>query len=259
MLQGERGHRQHGQAIGVDQERVLVGAVVRASILDDPDPPRRNLVLDTMVELNDGIGDVFLETVARQGDLAAFARNDDREPAIAQPAEQPPQLRPEDRLVLQPGKERLDRVQDDALGLDGLDSMIETDEQALEAVLPGLFDLAAVDVDVVDHEAPLLDQPGQVEAKRSHVLGELLGVFFKAHQHARFVVERGAVDEEADAEQGLARAGPAAHQRGATGGQPAVGDLVEAGNAGWRLAEGRPRGDGVSHGGPGCGIGRNGS
>ena len=70
--------------------------------------------------------------------------------------------------------------------------MIEADEQALEVVLAGLLDLAAVDVDVVDDQLLLRDQRRQVEAERGHVLGELVGVLLEAHQHAGFVVDAAA-------------------------------------------------------------------
>ena len=156
------------EAVVVDQERVLVGAVVGAAVLDDADPARRNLIVDAVIELDHRVGDVFLEAVARERALAAFAGNHDREVAIAQPAEQPAQLRAEDRLVLQAGEQRLDGVQDDALGAHRRDGVIEADEEALEVVLTGLLDLAAVDVDVVDDQPLPLDQgrPGRSRARR---------------------------------------------------------------------------------------------
>ena len=45
----------------VDQERVLVGAVGRAAVLDDPQPPRRDLLVDAVVEHDHAVRDVLLE------------------------------------------------------------------------------------------------------------------------------------------------------------------------------------------------------
>ena len=50
-------------------------------------------------------------------------------------------------------EERLDRVQDHALGADRVDRVLEADEEALEVVLAGLLDLAALDAHVVDERA----------------------------------------------------------------------------------------------------------
>ena len=44
----------------VNQERVLVGAVGRTPVLDDAQATRGNLMIDSVVEENDAVGDVFL-------------------------------------------------------------------------------------------------------------------------------------------------------------------------------------------------------
>ena len=48
-------------------------------------------------------------------------------------------------------KQRLHRVEHDALGADLVDGIAETDEQAFEVVVAGLLDFAAFDADVIDH------------------------------------------------------------------------------------------------------------
>ena len=53
-------------------------------------------------------------------------------------------------VVRQAGKERLDRVEHDALGADRSDRVVEPDEEPFEVVLARFLDLAAFDVDVVD-------------------------------------------------------------------------------------------------------------
>ena len=67
MVEAQGGDRQDGDALLVDQERILVGAVGRAAVLDDPQPPRGDLLVDPMVEQDHAVGDVFLQAVAGQG------------------------------------------------------------------------------------------------------------------------------------------------------------------------------------------------
>jgi hypothetical protein len=222
--------------------------VVRAAVLDDPDPPRGNLLVHAVIELDDGVRDVFLESVTRQRVLAPLSRNHDREVSIPQPAEQPAQLRPQDRLVLQAAEQRFDRVEDDALRADRTDGMIEAYEQALEVVLPCFLDFAAVDVDVIHGQAPLLDEPGEVVAERGDVLREFPRVLLEAHQYARLPELQRPVHEERDAEKRFPRSRPAAHEGGTTGWQTATRDFVQARNAGKGLPQGWSLHGCVSHG-----------
>ena len=84
--------------------------------------------------------------------LALLAGDNGGHAAILQPAEQPAQLGAEDGVIGQPGEQRLEGVEDDALGADGIDGVPEPDEQPFEIVFAGLLDLAALDVDVVQHD-----------------------------------------------------------------------------------------------------------
>ena len=92
--------------------------------------------------------------------------------AVAQPAEQAPQLGAQDAGVLEAAKQGFDGVEHHALGADLLDGVFEPHEQALEIVFAGFLDLAAIDVDVVDDELLLRDQRVEVVAERAHVLRE---------------------------------------------------------------------------------------
>jgi hypothetical protein len=65
MFQGERGDRQDDQASLIDQERVLVGAVLRAAVLDYPQTARGDLITDAMVKMDDAVADIFLKPLAR--------------------------------------------------------------------------------------------------------------------------------------------------------------------------------------------------
>ena len=152
VVQPQRGDRQHRDAVRADQERILVGAVRRAAVLDDAQPPRGDLVVDAVVQQDHAVGHVLLEAVAGQRVLAALAGDDRGHAAILQPAEQAPQLGAQDGVVRQAGEQRLDRVEHDALGADRVDRMAEADEEALEVVLAGLLDLAALDADEVERE-----------------------------------------------------------------------------------------------------------
>ena len=77
--------------------------------------------------------------------LALLAGDDGGDALVLEPAEEPPELGPHDALVRKAGEERLDGVQDHALGADRVDHGAQTDEQALEVVFAGLFDLAPLD------------------------------------------------------------------------------------------------------------------
>ena len=66
VVQPQRGDRQHARARARRSGRVLVGAVGRAAVLDDPQPPRGDLLGDAVVEEDDAVGDVLLQAVARQ-------------------------------------------------------------------------------------------------------------------------------------------------------------------------------------------------
>ena len=60
-MQADGGDRQNGEAVLVDEERVFVGAVRGAAILDDAKAARGNLVDEPVVEQDDAVGDVFLQ------------------------------------------------------------------------------------------------------------------------------------------------------------------------------------------------------
>src|SRR5206468_3722934 len=174
------------------------------------------------------VRDVFLEPLARQGTLAALAGDHRRHAAVLEPAEQAAQLGPQDRLVREPREERLDRVEHHATRADRVDRVAEPHEEPLEIVVAGLLDLAALDLDVIEHELLLLDQSRKIEAERGYVLGELVAALLEAHEHARLVEPGCAVDEEADGEERLAAAGAAADERGPPGRQAAARHLIEA-------------------------------
>ena len=62
----------------VDQERILVGAVRGAAVLDDAQAAGRDLLVDPVVEQDHAVGDVFLEAVAGERAVAPLAGDDRR-------------------------------------------------------------------------------------------------------------------------------------------------------------------------------------
>ena len=92
VLQRHRGHRQHADAVGIDEERVLVGAVVRTAVLDDTQAARRDLIVDAMVEQDHRVRHVLLEALPGQQAFATLARDHGGDAPVFQPPEQPTQF-----------------------------------------------------------------------------------------------------------------------------------------------------------------------
>ena len=122
--------------------------------------------------------------------------------------------------------------------------MTEPDEQPLQVILAARLNLAALDVDIVDHDLLAPDQALQVEAERGDVGLQFLFRFLEGHQHARFVELPGTAHKEFRREQSLAAARAAADQRGPAPRQPAAGDFVETLDAGRTLGQTNRRGGG---------------
>ena len=104
MIQPQRGDRQHADALLVDQEGIFVGAVGRAAIFHHPQPPGGELVVDAVVQQDDAVGDVFLQAVAGEGPSPLLAGDDGGDALVLEPAEQPPQLGPQDAVLEKPAK-----------------------------------------------------------------------------------------------------------------------------------------------------------
>ena len=105
-------------------------------------------------------------------------------PAILEPTEQTAQLGAEDSVVREPGEERLDCIQHQALGSDGINRVSEPNEEPFEIVFPRHFDLATFDMDIVEHDLLFGLKRCEVEAHRVHVRAELGCVFLEHHKNA---------------------------------------------------------------------------
>ena len=107
--------------------------------------------------------------------------------SFSQP-KQPPQLGAQDRVVGQPGEQRFDRVEHDALGADDANRMVEPDEQPFEIVFARLLDLAAFDANVVDDQLlSARSAVGRSKPSDATSLGDLVGVLLERHEHAGLV------------------------------------------------------------------------
>src|SRR5262245_21580196 len=213
MVEAEGRDGQDAEAVRADEERILVRAVLRAAVLHDPQMPRGDLIVDPMIEQENAVGDVLLQSVARQGLGAALSRDDRRHALDLQPAEEAAELGAQDRLVAQPGEQRLERIEHDAPGADGVDGMVQPDEEAFEIVLAGFLDLPALDHDVIEKDLPATDQVLKVESERRDVGLDLLFRLLERHKNARLSELPRAVNEELGGEESLAAAGATADER----------------------------------------------
>ena len=142
----------------VNQERVLVGAVGRTPVLDDAQATRGNLMIDSVVEENDAVGDVFLQTEAGEGLFALFAGDDGGDALVFQEAEQAAQLRAQDVLIGEPGKQHLNGVQRHAFRAYRINGVVKAENQPLQIVFAGLFNLTRFDMHIVDGKPVLVHQ-----------------------------------------------------------------------------------------------------
>jgi len=106
---------------------------------------------------------------------------------ILPPLEEASHLGAHDGEVTETGKEILDGVQYQALGLHLIDGVLQPYEETFEVELAGDFNVT-VDFDVFDEEELSRDQFAQVVAKGGDVAGELFGGFFKGDEDARFAM-----------------------------------------------------------------------
>ena len=80
------------------------------AILDDPEPPRGDLVVDSVVEHNDGVGHVLFEPVTGERSLTPLAGDDRGHALVLQPPEEARQLHTQDARIGESREQRLDGV-----------------------------------------------------------------------------------------------------------------------------------------------------
>ena len=130
-------------------------------------------------------------------------------------------------MIGQAGKQRLKRVEHDALCLDGIDGVAEPDEEAFEVVLTCLFDLASLDMNMIEINEFFRYQVVKVKAERADILLQLFLVFLEHHEYAGFAKFESAANDKFGTEHRLSCPGAAANQRRPPDRKPAKCDLVK--------------------------------
>ncbi len=228
VIETERSNRQDGKAVFINEERILVRPVCRAPVFDDPQPAYRRLIRHAVIEENDAVGDVFLQTLPRQRTVPPFGRNYRRHAFPFQPAEQAPQLRAEDMRVRQFEEERFDCVKDHAFRMDRLYREMDSYEKPLEIVIAALRGFSPLDADLLKPDFFPLHEVGQVKPQRSDVRREFFFSFFKRDEDPRFVVFRRSPYQKLHRQERFAAAGAAAHERGSSRRQTSAGDFIQS-------------------------------
>ena len=238
VVERDRRDRQHGEATRGDQEGVLVGAVRRPAVLDHAEAAGGDLRADPMVEHDHAVGDVLLDPVPGESTaVAPLSGQDDGDAPVLEPAHQPAELRPHDRVVAERAEQHLDGVQHDALGAHPPDRVVEDREERFEVEFSRRDDLGRIYPEREHREQATALKLVEIESERSHVEGDLGRRLLEGHEHAGLAVLAGAGDKEVQPEQRLARSRAARHQRHPAQGQAAPGDLVQPRNPGRRLLQ----------------------
>ena len=201
------------------------------AILDDAQPAGGDLVIHPVIQEDDAVADILLQTVACEGLFALLAGDDSRDALVLEPEEEPSQFGAHDGLIRQAGKERFKAIKHNALGSNAVNRRAEADEQALQIVFASLLDLTALDADVVHNHFLVTDERGQVKAERGDVIGEFLASFLESHEDAWLVELARAAHNKFGGQKGFAAAGRATNERRPTLWQAAIGDFVKAANA----------------------------
>ena len=103
--------------------------------------------------------------VLGDGPVPALARNNGGDAPVLEPEEEPAGLRPEDGLIREAGEDGLKGIDGHTLGADIVDHRAEPDKQTFEIILTGLFDLGAVDGNVVEDKFLRLHQVFEIKAE----------------------------------------------------------------------------------------------
>ena len=150
-----------------------------------------------------------------------------------------------------PAEQRLDRVQNHALGSDGVDGVAQPDEEPAQIELAVLVDLAAIDLDVIERDLLACHQAVEIETQRTDVIRQLFAGLLERQEDSRLAVLDGAANEELHRQQSLAAARASADERWPATWQPACRDLVQsldaAGGLG-HLSDHGPDGVRLAHG-----------
>src|SRR5436189_3705556 len=130
-------------------------------------------------------------------------------------------------MIGQAGKQRLQRIEHDALCLDGIDGVAEPDEEAFEVVFTGLLDLASLDMNMIEINEFFRYQVVKVKAERADILLQFFLVFLEHHENAGLAKFQSSANDKFGAEHRLSRTGAAADKRRPSDRKAAEGYLVQ--------------------------------
>ena len=181
VIQSQRRDGEHADALVPDEKWKFVGAVQGAAIFYHAQMPRGDLLVDPMIEQDDAIGHVLLQAMTCELFAPAFGGNDGRHALVLEPAEEPAQFQ---------------GVQNHALGANGINGVVESDEQPLQVILAALLDFTALNVDIVDRNFFASDKTCQIKSERRDIGLQLRLCLLKGHEYARLAELRRAAHEE---------------------------------------------------------------
>src|SRR5512139_3621361 len=150
MLQSKRGNGHDGYAPFVNQEWELIGAVYRATVLDDTQTAGGDLIRHSVIEEDHTVRNIFFKTVPCQGIIPSFACDDGCHAFLFQPTEETAKFCPEDGSIGQSCEERFNRIEDDSFRTNGINRIAKANEETFKVVFAGFFDLAPFDMNIID-------------------------------------------------------------------------------------------------------------
>jgi hypothetical protein len=155
-----------------------------------------------------------LALISRQPSVASFPGDHRGDLALLEPGEEPPELGAQRRAVLERPEQRLDGVDDHALGADLVNRRAQPDEQPVEIPLAGLLHIGVQHADVVDDQTARRFELGEVKAQRGDVSNEVLHRLLEGDEDARFIELGDATNQELHREQRLATSSRTTHRGG---------------------------------------------
>ena len=239
-----RRQRDHDEAVAPDRERHLASLVRRAAELQHLDRAAAALVLEEVAQDHDVVGHELLDAELADGPvvLGALRRDDDGGAGALERARDVVQLGADQTAVGEAHEQRVERVDGDALGADALDGVLDAREESAEVEFADDGDLLTRLLRHVDERPlPFLLPLGDVPAEAAHVAPEVLGLVLEGDEDARLALGD-AGGEEVGGEHRLRAAGGSGDERGALGGEPAVGHEVESRDSGGDLLDRGRRG-----------------
>ena len=205
----------------VDHRRVFVGPVLAAAVLDDPQAARGDLVLDPVIQADDAVADEFLQAVPGQlVRLGLLAGDDGGDALVLQPAEEPPQLGPQDPLVGQAAENR-DSMVSRTTRFAPISSIIEPSRTKRPSRSYSPVSSISLRSTRTKSRASFLrrTRPGHVEPEASDVGGQLRFRLLEGHEDPGLAEVPGSADDELHGHERLAAPGAAADQRRPAEGQ----------------------------------------